>query len=75
MSEEDYKDGFTDGYKTGWAAAEAAFKKKDLEEKVKNHKFEKGCAVCGIGKNGEPFGYVCQHPECPTKVTVTNSIS
>lgn len=26
-----------------------------------------GCVICGIGKNCEPLGYVCQHPQCPTK--------
>ncbi|CAB4124277.1 hypothetical protein UFOVP49_115 [uncultured Caudovirales phage] len=26
-----------------------------------------GCDVCGIGINGDPLGYVCQHPDCPYK--------
>lgn len=28
-----------------------------------------GCKVCGIGKNGEVMGYVCNNPNCPTRVT------
>ncbi len=29
----------------------------------------KGCEVCGLGKNGEVTGYVCQRSDCPTRVT------
>lgn len=28
-----------------------------------------GCKVCGIGKNGEAMGYVCNRSDCPTRVT------
>ena len=29
----------------------------------------RGCRVCGIGANGEVMGYVCNHDDCPTRVT------
>jgi len=29
----------------------------------------RGCEVCGLGKNGEVTGYVCQRSDCPTRVT------
>ena len=27
-----------------------------------------GCSVCGLKMDG-PMGYVCSHPNCPTKIT------
>lgn len=32
-----------------------------------------GCRVCGIGKNGEPMGYVCPRTDCPTRVYCVNT--
>jgi hypothetical protein len=32
-----------------------------------------GCPVCGIGADGKPMGYACSNPNCPTKVTCTNT--
>lgn len=32
-------------------------------------KVNSGCAVCGIGANGEFMGYVCHRDDCPTRVT------
>ena len=64
MSNDDYVTGYKDGYGDGWAAAKAA-----ILPKVKDVKYEfvEDCPVCGIGKNGEPLGVVCQHPLCPTR--------
>ncbi len=32
-----------------------------------------GCPVCGLGKNGEIMGYVCNRSDCPTRVTCSNT--
>jgi hypothetical protein len=60
---QDYSNGFIDG----WNAACKAFGLDVKKEITEPYKFDEGCSVCGIGKNGDPFGYVCQHPNCPTK--------
>lgn len=66
MSNDDYQRGFTDG----WEAAKQSIEKtlNRVADQVP-YKFQEGCPVCGIGANGEPLGYACQHPLCPTKVT------
>jgi hypothetical protein len=30
-----------------------------------------GCPVCGIGKDGQPYGYVCNNPNCPSAIRFT----
>lgn len=32
-------------------------------------RWNRGCAVCGIGADGKAYGYVCPRSDCPTKVT------
>ena len=32
-----------------------------------------GCPICGIGADGQPMGYVCTNPRCPTRVTCTTT--
>ena len=32
-------------------------------------RYAKGCPVCGIGADGQPYGYVCNRADCPTQVT------
>lgn len=27
-----------------------------------------GCRVCGLGSNGEPMGYACPRPDCPSAI-------
>lgn len=34
--------------------------------------FSSGCGVCGIGRNGTAYGYVCNRSDCPTKTTYTS---
>lgn len=34
-----------------------------------DHAHERGCRVCGIGANGNVFGYVCQRTDCPVGIT------
>lgn len=31
----------------------------------------KGCFVCGLGSDGKITAYVCNNPNCPTKITCT----
>ena len=31
-----------------------------------------GCRTCGIGADGNPYGYVCARDDCPTKITCTS---
>ena len=75
---EDYVKGYKAGFGDGWDEAKKTFEKylKDAADQVKTpvvptktYKFQEGCPVCGIGKNGEPLGYACQHPLCPTRIT------
>ena len=70
MSDDDYKHGYDHGFEDGWNAACKTYNvgKKKLEQK--DYKFQEGCPVCGIGKNGEPLGVRCQHPNCPPKIAV-----
>ena len=28
----------------------------------------KGCPVCGIGADGQPYGYVCNRTDCPSRI-------
>lgn len=45
----------------------------ELPEWMKNvpatPQYRKGCSVCGIGANGEAFGYVCIRTDCPVRVS------
>lgn len=30
---------------------------------------QRGCKVCGIGADGQVWGYVCPRNDCPTRIT------
>ena len=75
---DEYITGYKAGFGDGWDAAKQTFEKhlRDAANQVKNpvvpsetYKFQEGCPVCGIGKNGDPLGYACQHPSCPSRAT------
>ena len=34
---------------------------------------KRGCRVCGIGADGQAYGYVCSRSDCPTRVTCGGS--
>lgn len=67
----DYDIGYAKGFADGWQAA-----KKSFDAQIKSRDTTsildqtQSCAVCGINKNnGDPFGVVCQHPNCPINAT------
>jgi hypothetical protein len=67
-----YAEGYRDGFNDGWESAKKTIEnqlKKAVDYQPTEYKFEQGCSLCGIGKNGEPLGYACQHPLCPTRAT------
>jgi hypothetical protein len=67
MSDKDYKHGYDHGFQDGWNAAKKAIDKTLKNVNTVPYTFNQGCSVCGIGKNGEPLGVRCQHPQCPTR--------
>lgn len=32
-----------------------------------------GCSRCGLGSDGQPMGYVCNDPLCPTRISCLNT--
>ena len=72
----DYDIGYAKGFAEGWKAARISFEahmKSVLDQsKATTPVLDqyKNCVVCGINKNnGDPFGVVCQHPNCPINAT------
>ena len=68
----DYDIGYAKGFAEGWTAARKSFDaqlKQAIEQSNNKYELPLSCPVCGIGKNGDPLGLVCQHPDCPTKST------
>lgn len=60
---EQYRRGYRDGYRD----AQKDLQTKDLylpPQKISSV----GCPVCGVVFDGT-IGYVCSHPNCPTRVT------
>lgn len=33
----------------------------------------RGCSRCGLGSDGQPMGYVCNDPLCPTHISCLNT--
>jgi len=42
---------------------------KDTLRQILKERLSPGCSVCGLGSNGQVTGYVCNHPNCPTRIT------
>ena len=55
-----YRNGFADGMQEGQKSVELP-NAPDLSEKPR-------CRVCGITFDG-PFGYVCTHNKCPSRIS------
>lgn len=36
--------------------------------------WQRSCAVCNIGANGNVIGYVCSRPDCPTRITCGGTV-
>ena len=62
----------SDDYKRGWYDGYQAAKK---EQPPINYpvipmpSFSTACRVCGIDFGAGPMGYVCNHINCPTRIT------
>jgi hypothetical protein len=67
---DDYERGYSKGFLDGFAAA-----RRDpslVHPNVPNDGFTEDmtkCRVCSIDFSKGVWGYVCNHPKCPTKVT------
>ena len=75
-----YKDGFDDGYEKGKREAPLPNPLKPIWDQPKSPfpwgmtgmQYDPRCGVCGM-RWDKPMGYVCNHPDCPTKMScVTN---
>lgn len=70
---DDYKRGYREGYKDGM---EIARKLLDpfipVSPVLPNDGFTqdmRGCNICGIDFSKGVWGYVCNHPQCPSRIT------
>ncbi len=52
----------------GLISTEPVFSKDTLRQVLKE-RLSPGCFVCGLGANGQVTGYVCNHPNCPTRIS------
>jgi hypothetical protein len=71
----DYKDGYREGFLDGFKAArdnpymtQPAVPNTFLSPTIKPTQPRSGCGVCKMPFT-EPWGYVCNRSECPTRVT------
>ena len=71
----DYKDGYRDGFLDGFKAArdnpymtQSAVPNTFLSPTIKPTQPHSGCSVCKMHFT-EPWGYVCNRTNCPTRVT------
>jgi len=64
MSDE-WKDGYQQGFKDGYELG-----KRWQQPSIPNPLWDNKpyCKVCGIDFS-KPMGYVCQHPQCPSRIT------
>lgn len=62
----DYERGFVDGM------LEQA--KRSVDKAVNAMPQWRGCQVCGIGRVGNAYGYVCPRGDCPMRVTCGGAV-
>jgi hypothetical protein len=70
----DYERGFRDGWEAGKKEFEDKTYVPDTTKRTTNPWPPKtvvyqGCSVCGMGDINKAMSYVCNNPQCPTKVT------
>ena len=73
-------DKYSDDYKAGWYDGyQEAMKDRD-NTKIYPSPYEyipaiksSGCPVCRIDFSKGAWGYVCHHPNCPTRVTCSTN--
>jgi hypothetical protein len=64
---DDYKRGYRQGYQDGLDAARILYDPYMPVAPVLPNALNKTCKTCGI-KLDRAMGYVCYHPECPSKI-------
>lgn len=84
----DFNNGYKAGFGDGWDAAKQTFERylrnaadqtrivpptPVMPQGLQPYKLV-GCTLCGIGENGDPLGYACQHPSCPSRTTFNRTM-
>ena len=69
MSDDDYKRGYADGFRDGHKAGRDFYEQNTFWRNNPPGAPSYGCSVCGLSWKDGAMGYVCGHPQCPSKVT------
>jgi hypothetical protein len=74
---DDYKKGYADGFRDGHKAGRDYVESQPPGIWRNNPPGSPayGCPVCGLSSKDGVMGYVCYHPQCPTRVTCGPNVS